>query len=88
MGLVLLGPNQIKREVGGGSGTRTHTRLPVTGFLNRSSANYAYPSIWWKEVFILKHLKLDGAPLPVTVRAYTGLQWRSDRDSNPDYFRK
>ena len=25
---------------------------------------------WWKVVFILKHLTLDGAPLPVTARAF------------------
>ena len=25
---------------------------------------------WWKGVYLLKHLKLDGAPLPVTARAY------------------
>lgn len=39
---------QCKRDmdVGGGGGTRTHTRFPVTGFLDRGSANYAYSSIW------------------------------------------
>lgn len=38
---------QCKRDmdVGGGGGTRTHTRFPVTGFLDRGSANYAYSSI-------------------------------------------
>ena len=24
---------------------------------------------WWKGVYLLNHLKLDGAPLPVTARA-------------------
>ena len=27
------------------------------------------PPYWWKGVYLLNHLKLDGAPLPVTARA-------------------
>ena len=27
------------------------------------------PPYWWKGVYLLSHLKLDGAPLPVTARA-------------------
>ena len=26
---------------------------------------------WWKGIFILKHLILDGAPLPVAARAFS-----------------
>ena len=27
------------------------------------------PPYWWKGVYLLSHLKLDGAPLPVAARA-------------------
>lgn len=44
------------------------------GFTVRRVCRFAtYP--WWKGVFILKHLKLDGAPLPVAARALKSLHY-------------
>lgn len=47
-------------------------RTPIDSFGDCSPSRWTNP-LWWKGAFILKHLKLDGAPLPVTARAYTGL---------------
>ena len=38
---------------------------------------------WWKGVYLLKHLKLDGAPLPVTARAFSVSIWGDRWNSNP-----
>ena len=54
---------------GGQGGCRAHY-LIENGFTVRRVCRFAtYP--WWKGVFILKHLKLDGAPLPVAARAFS-----------------
>ena len=53
---------------GASSGNRTR----IAWLATRSISRYTIPA-WWKGVFILNHLKLDGTPLPVAVRAYIGL---------------
>ena len=58
-----------KYDAGGGGGIRTHGPLRVSGFLDRCTRpDYATPP-WWKDLYLLKHLILDGAGLPVTARA-------------------
>ena len=56
-------------DAGGGGGIRTHGPLRISGFLDRRTRpGYATPP-WWKDLYLLKHLSLDGAGLPVTARA-------------------
>ena len=58
---------------GGGSGIRTHGAFTPHKFSRLGCYDRFSTPPWWKDLYLLKHLILDGAGLPVTARAYTGL---------------
>ena len=61
---------------GGGGGIRTHGAFIPHKFSRLGCYDRFSTPPWWKDLYLLKHLILDGAGLPVTARATrVSLKW-------------
>ena len=56
-------------DAGGGGGIRTHGAFTPHKFSRLGCYDRFSTPPWWKDLYLLKHLSLDGAGLPVTARA-------------------
>ena len=63
--MVVIAPDILGIE----TTNRNRKQAPVLERHTLCSAIFISHFLWWKGVYLLKHLKLDGAPLPVTARA-------------------
>ena len=63
--MVVIAPDILGIE----TTNRNRRQAPVRERQILCSAIFISHFLWWKGVYLLKHLKLDGAPLPVTARA-------------------